>query len=320
MERRRPACNEIDLRSIKPHMKAAWAAMLLLIAATANAQVGRLFDSIEGLVASADLACLGRIVACDPSGKLRIDVTDDIRGVPAKTLELDLDLRHFGGSIEGFRDLRMEVFVTIGGTNPWYAGLPVRSVDGQARSGQFATIRSIGAVPKGNIKHDINYYLHEHGRIFDLRLDCVTGRRGILNRARAFQKQHPKPLPTISLILPNAYLRKVGDPNAYGAVTLPVCPETRATLLRLLKDPEFVLREVKRDAYAWERRHVLCMALRELEHFRDKETEAIAERFAREGDPKTNPKDDSLGSVDVRAEAQRLLDKWAGRNSEGSPR
>lgn len=294
-------------------MKTAWAVVLLSIAAITNAQTGRAFDSIEGLVATADMACLGRIVACDPSGKLRIDVTDDIRGVPAKTLELDLDLRHFGRDMEAFRDLRMEVFVTIGGTDHWYAGLPVREVNGQLRSGQFAYIRSVGALPKGDGKPDVNYYLHEYGRIFDIRLEPVTGRKGIISRARAFHKRYPKPLPTLFLILPNSYLRKVGDPNAYGAVTLPVCPETRATLLRLLKDPEFVLREVKRDTYAWERRHVLCMTLRELEHFRDKETEAIAERFAREGDPKTNPKDDSLGSVDVRAEAQRLLGRWSGR-------
>lgn len=299
-------------------MKTAWAVVLLTIAAIANAQTGRAFDSIEGLVATADISCFGRIVSCDPKGRLRIDVTEDIRGAAGKTLEIDLDLRHFGRDMEAFRDLRMEVFVTIGGTDHWYAGLPVREVNGQLRSGQFAYIRTVGALPKGDGKPDVNYYLHEYGRIFDLRLDCVTGRKGILSRARAFQKQHPKPLPTMFLILPNAYLRKVGDPNAYGGIHVPVCAETRACLLRLLKDPSFVLKDVKPESYAWERRRVLCMAIRLLEPFRDRETEAIVERFAREGDPKTNGSNANIEHVNVAREAQRLMQRWSTKISSGT--
>jgi len=45
--------------------------------------------------------------------------------------------------------------------------------------------------------------------------------------------------------VPNEFGALVGHPNAYCFITLPVCPETKATLEVMKSDPGPILRQIK---------------------------------------------------------------------------
>ncbi|MFY9232930.1 MAG: hypothetical protein WAO58_00545 [Fimbriimonadaceae bacterium] len=291
-------------------------AIALLAALIPSPQTGRIFDSIEGIVAVADRVAFGRIVECEPQSdtdrkgpvRVRFQVTEAIRGKIGKTLDLSLEAQGFQPDLQTMRRLGVEIMLTVGRTRHWYAGYPVAQLNGE-QSGLFAYFRYVEKPPQKNGEPYVSAYLFDGGKIFDMRLQPVSGRRAILESAKRFLKLRPSELPTMDIHLPNDYLRRVGDPNAYATVRVPICPETRETLLRLLRYPEFVLKDVRPDMQVWERRRVLMMAIRNLEFFRDKETEEVVKRFANEGDPKT---ESSGQGDDLRAEARRLLEKWGG--------
>ena len=81
--------------------------------------------------------------------------------------------------------------------------------------------------------------------MFTINLKVIEGREAILDRVRAFSRKHPEILDSLIVVVPQEFGAKVGDPNAYSGLTLPVCPETRATLDALKKDPDLVLRQIE---------------------------------------------------------------------------
>jgi hypothetical protein len=287
--------------------------------ACAVAQTGRSFDSIEGLVGVSDVACFGRLSSVEPAGELdtkkysrqfrvRFEITEKIRGEVGKSVEILLNDQFRGHYIQAMHDLKIEVMMTIAKQPSWDATYPLQEIDGKKVDDRKVFFRFITDLPKDS-KHDIfPGYLVDNGRIFDVNLKPVSGRRQILNCSKAFQKKYPKQLETIWLRLPNDYLRKVGDPNAFGGIELPVCKETRSTILKLLKNPEFVLTDVSKETLFWERKTVLSMSLNALTPFQDKETLAVVKKFAKDGDPVTISE---KKGYEVAEAAQRVLEYWA---------
>ena len=106
--------------------------------------------------------------------------------------------------------------------------------------------------PARAIASQINTY-YDSGRMFTGGLEVVTGRKEILSRVREFAKRHPKTLPAVTLRVPKEFGALCGDPNAFCGITLPVCPETKATLLALKANPGLILRRIKSRDEAYNR-------------------------------------------------------------------
>ena len=66
-----------------------------------------------------------------------------------------------------------------------------------------------------------------------------------LKRVRDFAKSHPETLSAVTLRVPNEFGALCGSPNAYCGISLPTCPETKATLIALKADPGIILRRIE---------------------------------------------------------------------------
>ncbi len=288
----------------------------------AQAQTGRSFDSIEGLVGTSSAAYFGYITSLVPTGepdpqtatrpvRVHFEVSERIRGAVVDGLDFVMSSSSRETDLGTACAHHIELMFTIGTQGPNRHSRTLIQLGGKTVQGQVCYFRYVAKTPEKLEPVQLSGSSYDEGRIFDLELKAVQGRDRILAKARAYQRRHPEPTASLWLQLPNPYLRQVGDPNAYGGVLLPVCAETRKTLLRVLQNPEIVLKGVAEKDRAWERRSVIAMGLRSLEPFKDKETIALVRRFAEKGDPQSQPSADTPSTgYNVKDEAVRLLEKW----------
>lgn len=249
-------------------LRQAFAVLLLaLVPALGSAQTGRLFVSAEASVAQARIVYVGKIVelALFEYGKplteketlgikpcrLVFEVSETIRGDEVKHLELVL-LPGIKDYLEYMRDHSIEVILISGPglRRPYPYGIPGIEEQGRRTSGELYEFRALDPlkVPEpgtgASIEKTINAYF-DSGRMFTHELGIVTGREAILGRMRAFAKQHTEVLATVTLAVPREFGKLCGDPNAGPFISLPLCPETKASLVALKNDPGLIMRRIK---------------------------------------------------------------------------
>lgn len=240
--------------------------LLAWVPAVGWAQVGRGFVSVEAYVGLARVVHVGKIVelkqieydkpltSTQQLGKpyrLVFQVSETIRGAGVERLELVLSLQstHY---LEYMREQSVEIML-VGGPNRLdrYASAKVgieeqgRRVDGEWY--QFRLLDPV-KVPESGSEAEIAKQLnrrYDSCRMFTNELEIVVGREAILKRARAFAKANTKLLSAVSLRVPNEFGALCGDPNAYCLIMLPICPDTRKTLIALKDDPGLILRRIE---------------------------------------------------------------------------
>jgi hypothetical protein len=243
------------------------ALFLAMMPVVALAQVGRAFVSVEALVGRARIIHVGKIVEIKPieyvkpltitqklgkPNRLVFVVSETIRGEEVKSLELVLSLQgsHF---LEYMRDHSVEVML-VGGParDESYRGAEIGIEEKGKQLGdqryQFCLLDVI-KVPESDedsIAAQINRW-NDSCRMFTNELAIVVGREAILKRTRDFAKQHPDILSSVSLRVPNEFGALCADPNAFCFITLPICPETKTTLVALKDDPGLILRRIKSE-------------------------------------------------------------------------
>jgi hypothetical protein len=116
------------------------------------------------------------------------------------------------------------------------------------------------------IAGQINTY-YDQGRMFTSGLEVVAGSKAILKHVRDFAKKHRKSLPAVTLRVPNEFGELCGSPNAYCGVTLPICPETKATLVALKADPGLILRRIKSGDEGYNRSLIMAEVTKALAAF-----------------------------------------------------
>ena len=242
------------------------ALLLALVPAVGFAQVGREFVAVEAYVGRARVVHVGQILEIKQIqyGKPLTDiqrlgkpyrfvfeVSETIRGNEVKRLELVLSLRSTI-YLEYMRDHSVEIMLVAGPTR----GDSYRSAEiGIEEQGervdderyQFRLLAPVEVPESGDnesIAAQINKF-YDACRMFTNELEIVVGREAILNRARAFARQHSKMLSAVSLRVPNEFGALCGPPNAFCVITLPICPETKTTLVSLKDDPGLILRRIK---------------------------------------------------------------------------
>ena len=242
------------------------ALFLALVPAVASAQVGREFVAVEAYVGRARVVHVGKILEIkqieygkpltdiQKLGKpyrLVFEVSETIRGNETKRLELVLSLQSTI-YLEYMRDHSVEVMLVGGPTR----GYSYRSAEiGIEEQGkrldderyQFRLLDNV-KVPESGGKDSIAAQINQNYdscRMFTNELEIVVGREAILKRARAFAKQYPDVLSAVSLRVPNEFGALCGDPNAFCIIKLPICPETKTTLVALKDEPGLILRRIK---------------------------------------------------------------------------
>lgn len=246
---------------------AAMSALLALAAASAEAQTGRTFVSAEAFAGAARILYVGKIVRLErieydkplltyaqKVGKpyrLVFAVSETIRGPEVKRLELVLSLQTTI-YLECMRDRAVEIML-VGGPmrlDHYPAAEVGIEEQGAAAEGQWYQFRILEPVevpasdPHAEIVEMLNEY-YDSCRMFTHQFEIVTGKQAILQRVRAFVKKHPEPLRVTDVRVPNEFGALVGSPHAYCYITLPVCPETKATLEAMKSDPGPILRQIK---------------------------------------------------------------------------
>ena len=244
------------------------ALLLALVPVEAWAQVGREFVAVEAYVGRARVVHVGKILEVtsveygqpltdiQKLGKpyrLVFKVSETIRGEEVKSLELVLSLQSTI-YLEYMRDHSVEIMLVGGPTRgESYRGAEIgveeqgKRVDDERY--QFRLLDPI-EVPESGDKDSIASQINlrcDSCRMFTNELEIVVGREAVLKRARAFAKQHPGTLSSVSLCVPNEFGRLCGDPNAFCTITLPICPETKTTLVALKDDPGLILRRIKSE-------------------------------------------------------------------------
>jgi len=246
---------------------AAFSAGVALSATSAEAQTERVFVSAEAFAGAARILYIGKIVGLDrieydkplmtyaqKVGKpyrLVFEVSETIRGPEVKRLELVLSLQ-ITIYLECMRDHAVEIMLVGGPTRlDHYPAAEVGIEEqGAAAEGQWYQFRILEPVevPASDryapIVEMLNQY-YDSCRMFTHQFEVVAGKKAILQRVRAFVKKYPEPLRVTNVGVPNEFGALVGHPNAYCFITLPVCPETKATLEVMKSDPGPILRQIK---------------------------------------------------------------------------
>jgi hypothetical protein len=185
---------------------------------------------------------------------------DTIRGDEVRRLDLVLSLQstHF---LEYLRDHSVPIMLVGGPTR--LDSFPSAEIGieerGKRADDQWYQFRVLDPVevpasgPEREIALQINTY-YDSGRMFAGGLEVVAGSKEILKRVRDFARSHPETIPSVLLRVPNEFGALCGDPNAYCGITLPVCPETKATLIALKANPELILRRIESRDEAYNRK------------------------------------------------------------------
>jgi hypothetical protein len=240
--------------------------LLAMVPGSASAQVGRIFVSAEAYVGLSRVVYVGKIVGLErieyekpltstqklgKPHRVVFEVGETIRGKEVKRLQLVLSLQNTI-YLKYMRDHAVEIMLVGGPTRLNRYPSPVVGIEEQGKrvDGEWYYFRVLDPVkvPKAGdeavIAAQINKS-YDSCRMFTNEFEIVAGKQAILKRVRAFAKKHPKTLSGVMVRVPNEFGRLCGDPNAYCLIRLPVCPETKATLLALKKDPGLILRRIK---------------------------------------------------------------------------
>jgi hypothetical protein len=247
--------------------------LLLAIApSSAAGQVGRIFVSAEAYAGVSRVVHVGKIKELLPVDykaaetrpltdtqkigkphRLVFEVDETIRGDASKQLELVLSLQSTT-HLEYMRDHSLGIMLVAGPTR--LDSFPRAEVgieeQGKRVDGDWYQFRVLEQVkvpserPDAEIAAQLNTY-YDEGRMFTSGLEVVAGSKDILKHVRDFTKKHPKSLPAVTLRVPNEFGELCGSPNAYCGITLPICPETKATLLALKAEPGIILRRIRSD-------------------------------------------------------------------------
>lgn len=305
-------------------LRQVFAAILLaLMPVTGSAQVGRIFVSAEAYASAARIVLVGKIVELRPieyveqltekekygkPHRLVFEVTETIRGEEVKRLELVLSLQNTQ-CLDYMRDHSLEVML-VGGpdmldTFP-KAELGIEEL-GKRTSGewyQFRLLTPLEAPEAGaaaSVASQINTY-YDSCRMFTHELGIVVGKDAILDRVRTFSRQHTKILPTVTLIVPNDFGALCGAPNAYCGIMLPVCPETKATLVALKNDPGLIMRRINSRQEDFDRSRLPLNIEKALSEFPDESGDA------RKAEPTNQLEDDTPAEAPkpIRTEYRRL--------------
>ena len=251
-----------------------WPGVLALLLAVApssvSAQVGRMFVSAEAYAGLSRIVYVGKIVGLERIEyeepltftqklgnpyRLVFEVCETIRGNEVQRLQLVLSLQSTI-YLEYMRDHSVEIMLVGGPVRlDRFPGAEVGIEEqGKRVDGQWYQFRVLDRVElsapgaKAAIAEQINTG-YDFGRMFTNEFEVIVGRQAILERVRAFARKYPETLSSVTLRVPNEFGALVGDPNAYCGITLPVCPETKATLVALKDDPGLILRRIEsRDA------------------------------------------------------------------------
>ena len=257
------------------------AALILVLASMPSvgwAQVGRAYVSVEAYVGLARAVHVGRIVELEriDYGKpltwiekfgeryqMVFEISETIRGEKTERLELVLALQstHF---LVYMRDHAVELMLVAGPNRiDSFPGAEIgieeqgKRLDGERF--QFRLLTPVD-VPKSDggdsIAPQLND-LYDSSRMFTNEFEVVEGREKILNRARAFAKEHTEMLPAVSIRVPNEFGAVCGFPNAYSLITFSLCPSTRKTLSAIREDPSRVMGRVTLDDEDFERSQML---------------------------------------------------------------
>jgi hypothetical protein len=252
---------------------------LLILTAVASAQTGRNFLSIQGAVAFSRAVYVGRIqsmVQIDyknetgnelPYGKiyrLKYAVTETIRGAETKELDLVMAIQN-PWPLKYQLEHHIESLLLIGNSNrtsvdnDYVTGIEEQ---GKIIIGDEYHFRTLDRVPaeakkpedRDGAQLNITY---DSGQMFDVSLKVVKGRNEILKRAREFAHLHREILDGMWFRVPNEFGQQCGYSNAYCGIALPICEETKLSLLNLKKNPNLIVKFIHRDAGAWTKERVL---------------------------------------------------------------
>lgn len=248
--------------------------VLMMLPSVVWAQRGRGFVALEAYIGTSRFVHVGRIVELSPveytkplegfrklgkPHRLVFEVTETIRGEKTERMELIMSLQGVY-DLNCLRELGVEVMF-VGGSpcRDDHRGIVEVGIEEQGKpmddisrdaggdSYQFHLLDPM-ATPEADDPDSVAGQInrrYDFTRMFTNELQIVSGREEILKRARAFTKQYPDRVSTVSLRVPNDFGALCGPPNAYCSITLPICPETRSTLAGIKDDPGLILRRIK---------------------------------------------------------------------------
>ena len=239
---------------------------LALLPVLGSAQVGRIFVSAEAYAGLARVVHVGKIIElkqieygkpltdtqkAGKSYRLVFEVSETIRGNEVNRLELVLSLQTTI-YLEYMREHSVEIMLVGGPSRLDSFAAAELGIEEQGKRAvgewyQFRVLDPVKVPDSGteaSIASQINIY-YDSCRMFTNELGIVTGRNAILERVRAFARQHTKVLAAVTLLVPNEFGALCGDPNAYCGIMFPICPEIERTLVALKHDPGIIFRRIK---------------------------------------------------------------------------
>ncbi|MEZ5941740.1 MAG: hypothetical protein R3C18_10125 [Planctomycetaceae bacterium] len=249
--------------------------LLTLLPLPAIAQTGREFIAAETYVAASRIVYLGKIIELKETtydgplteiqkfGKpyrLAFAVDETIRGEEIERLDLILSLQSTI-YLEYMRDHSIELMLAAGPKRlDRNAGARIGIAEqgkptGEEERYHFRILETV-EVPDTGVEQQVATQInqmYDSARMFTASFDVATGREEILKHVRQFASKYKTTLPTVMVRVPNEFGALCGNPNAFCSITLPVCPETKTTLLAIQDDPNLIMHRIQSRNEAYDR-------------------------------------------------------------------
>ena len=187
--------------------------------------------------------------------RVRFAVDETIKGASTKSLDVILCLQH-RHEIDYLRDRKCEVML-VGSRKRFdpEAEIGLEPLDSHY---SFRLLKPI-PVRKGEedpIGRQLNITF-DSGRMFDIDFRVISRREDLLRRARDFARKHHEELETGGVGIPREFAQPCGYPNAFATLILPVCPEAKDRVEKLIQKPDRLFRGVPAKESEFQRGSVL---------------------------------------------------------------
>jgi hypothetical protein len=236
-------CNSLCSVTVTPHLrlrdvKLASVLAFHLMIATAGAQQGRLFATVEAVVGNSEAVYVGSIKSLrrDPNqpgtaGNLYhivVSVGETLKGSPCRELTLDLDT-FFGDAV-------LTGWMEQGARFLWLSGVTDQglTLDLMAKMGMTNT------VPPPSVL----WFRSE--RIFTMDFRVIATWEALLKEARSFSKKRPKREDLMDFDIPSSLALMCQYPNAFAIFEIPKTSERESMARDLIVDPAKMIARANR--------------------------------------------------------------------------
>jgi len=259
----------------------------VFVAGAASAQTGRMFVTVDGIVANCEAVYSGVITKIEygeasypyrtRKARFSVRIEETLKGPPQKELSVEC--------VPFIPEPELEKFVAKRVPFLWVS----RPKDVVLASNLLGKMAHGYDVPEPAYfwfrlyePGSMDRYVDFDSNVFTADFRVISSWKDFMKEARQAAKAYPGTVELLPLYMPHSVTRMCGDPNAFGVLSVPKSKELKELAKRLVEDPARVIREARKKSRRVYKEPVLSEE--DVKYLRS-EGERLLRDFEKEGKP-----------------------------------